>query len=154
MYLLFADEGNLTRQRESNGVKTTERSEPNEPYDHHELGETYMWKSVSWLSYCMLIDNLLAVCSRMGDCEICQREALLPGFGFWKWNGNCCVLLLYWKELWASCWTSHLHWEWTVLMPRNSLPAILHRWDRTFLSRHLTENEKKKFLGSVENLEL
>ena len=67
--------------RESN-VETTERSESNEPYDHHELEETCMRKSVSWLSYYMLIENLLAVCSGTGDCERHQGEALLCGFGF------------------------------------------------------------------------
>lgn len=97
---------------------------------------------------------MLAVCSGTGDCKRCKGETLLCGSGFWKWNGDCCFLLLSWKELWTSWWASHHHWKWTISMPRNSLPAILHRWDMAFLSRDLTVCEKKYFLESIGNLQL
>lgn len=105
--------------------------------------------SVFNLLHCMLIKNLLTLCSGTGDCEGCKGEALLCGFRFWKWNGNCCFLLLPWKELWTSWWTSHHHWKWKIPMPRNSLPAILYRWDTTSLFRALAQYKKHALLESI-----
>lgn len=69
-------------QMGSSLVTMAERSEFNGLYGHPGPKELRMRMSVFNLLHCMLIKNLLTLCSGTGDCEGCKGEALLCGFGF------------------------------------------------------------------------
>lgn len=57
-----------------------------------------------------------------------QRKVVLRRTGLWERDGHSCHFLFPGEELWASRWTGHHHRQRAIPLPRDPLPAVLHRW--------------------------